>query len=124
MEDIFGDIKDLWLDIINQNNNITDVIDVIEPQDDDELKEIALQNERKELANQWIDIWYLIEWMKDIAENATTVTNKWDVIDDYQSKLAALKQLKSMRKEANKVDKKDPVVFTFKPIFEKPPKLL
>lgn len=124
MEDIFGDIKDLWLDIINQNNNITDVIDVIEPQDDDELKEIALQNERKELANQWIDIWYLIEWMKDIAENATTVTNKWDVIDDYQSKLAALKQLKSMWKEANKVDKKDPVVFTFKPIFEKPPKLL
>lgn len=126
MDELFGDINELWLDIVPENDNTIQVQDVYENTDidDSEMKDKALRDSRNALSNHWIDIDYLVEGMKDIAENAMTVTKQWDVIEDYPSRLAALKQLKSVRREANKIDKKDPVVLTFKPIFDKPPKLL
>lgn len=87
------------------------------------MKEETLLRTRNELKDAWVTEAYIIENIKNIAEYATTSTKTWDVIDDYPTKLAALKKLDSMREKAYKVNQRDPVEVVFRPVFSKPPKL-
>lgn len=49
------------------------------------------------LDNAWADETYLAEGLVDIADNAYTMTPKWEVYPDYNSRLQALKEIRKIK---------------------------
>ena len=49
------------------------------------------------LDKAWADETYLAEWLVDIADNAYTMTPKWEPYPDYNSRLQALKEMRKIR---------------------------
>lgn len=95
----------------------------VEEYDEDNLKKEALKVARESLELEWVDLSYIIEWLKDAAERAVVESFKWNIVEDHKTRISALKQLTDLWKVANNVWKKDPQEIIFKPIFNKPPKL-
>ena len=91
--------------------------------DDKDIKAQALQETRDAMEQNWIDINYLLQAYKDIAETATLETFKWNVMDDFKTKVSALKQMTDLWKTANNLNQKEPQTILFKPIFDKAPML-
>jgi len=56
----------------------------------------------KALDDAWANEQYLAEWLVDIADNAYTMTPKWEPYPDYNSRLQALKEMRKIR--SNKPD--------------------
>ena len=91
--------------------------------DDKDIKAQALQETRDAMEQNWIDINYLLQAYKDIAETATLETFKWNVMDDFKTKVSALKQMTDLWKTANNLNQKEPQTILFKPTFDKAPML-
>lgn len=108
--------------------------EIIDPKDDtplaiqedaseDEMKKIAMAKVRNELEASWVDLAYLIDWMKDAVDNATMETYSWTLLKDHKTSVSALRQLIDLWKTAHWMNKKEAQEIIFKPIFNKPPKL-
>jgi len=54
------------------------------------------------LDQAWADELYLAKWLVDIANNAYTMNNKWDIYPDNNSRIQALKEMRKIR--SNKPD--------------------
>jgi len=94
-----------------------------ENQSEDDMKKKAMAEVREQLEESWVDLKYLIDLMKDAAENATLETFSWTLLKDHKTSVAALKQLIDLWKTAHGMNKKEATEILFKPIFDKPPKL-
>ena len=90
---------------------------------DESKKEAALAEMGKSLSMEWVDIKYLIEKYKDAVETAVMEWYSWAVYEDQKTRISALNKLVDLRKVANKINTRDPIVVEFKPIFDKPPTL-
>lgn len=51
------------------------------------------------MENIWIDEEYIAKNLKSIIDNAVTETKKWDIIEDFATKLSALKTRHKFRKD-------------------------
>lgn len=91
--------------------------------EDKDIKKIALDEARTAMDNNWIDINYIINSYKKIAESAMLETYNWNIMEDYKTQTTALKQLTDLRKTANNLNQKEPQTILFKPIFDKAPML-
>lgn len=90
---------------------------------EDDMKKMAMAKVRNALDESWVDLTYLIDWMKDAVDNATMETFSWTLLKDHKTSVSALKQLIDLWKTAHWMNKKEAQEIIFKPIFDKPPKL-
>lgn len=90
---------------------------------EDDMKKQAMAEVRNQLEDSWVDLKYLIDLMKDAAENATLETFSGTLLKDHKTSVSALKQLIDLWKTAHWMNKKEAQEIIFKPIFNKPPKL-
>jgi len=49
------------------------------------------------LNEAWADEAYLANWLVEIADNAYTMTPKWDPYPDYSTRLQALKEIRKIK---------------------------
>lgn len=46
-----------------------------------------------------VDDWYIIDWLKDVAENAIIANPKtWEYYEDHKVRLSALKEMARLRR--------------------------
>lgn len=90
---------------------------------EEDMKKQAMAEVRNQLEDSWVDLKYLIDLMKDAAENATLETFSGTLLKDHKTSVSALKQLIDLWKTAHWMNKKEAQEIIFKPIFNKPPKL-
>ena len=90
---------------------------------EDDMKKMAMEKVRNALDESWVDLTYIIDWMKDAVDNATMETFSWTLLKDHKTSVSALKQLIDLWKTAHWMNKKEAQEIVFRPIFDKPPKL-
>ena len=57
-------------------------------------KELSVESKvQDKLIEHWIDLDYSLSKLKNITENATTMNAKWDVYEDYKTKLDWVKTI-------------------------------
>jgi len=49
------------------------------------------------LDNAWASEKYLAQWLVEIADTAYTMTPKWEVYPDYNTRLQALKEIRKIK---------------------------
>lgn len=67
-------------------------------------KSIDLQHEHEDalvvaMRDIWINEEYLAKNLKNIIDNAVTETKKWDIIEDFVTKLSAVKAARKFMKD-------------------------
>lgn len=112
-------------EIIPINNKWIELQDIpVVDSYEEDLKKKSLEEARNILEEEWVDLRFIIDAYKDAMAHSVMEWYSWAVYEDHKTRISAANKLMDLWKTSHDIAKKDAIEVVFKPIFNKPPKLM